>query len=161
MNCTKIFWLGFAVGPLLMWQNVFATDHAPLNRPSAHRISGVSRTTSTGDKRRSTAKHARSDKNRGTDNRGAHNDYRSGYVAGLRDGKPVAVQNKRSIRTIRAADQVAAREQVERDARSERIYRSSQLSAPIIIDAKACKRIGIHGESIYENCQLAQHQAGR
>jgi hypothetical protein len=42
--------------------------------------------------------------------------------------------------------------QAESNARAERLYRASQLSAPIIIDAKACKRVGRHGESIYENC---------
>jgi len=42
--------------------------------------------------------------------------------------------------------------QAETDARAERLYRASQFSAPIIIDAKACKRVGAHGESIYENC---------
>lgn len=50
---------------------------------------------------------------------------------------------------IRNAD---ARDAAERDARAERLYRSSQLSAPIIPDAKACRRSGAHGESIYENC---------
>ena len=45
-----------------------------------------------------------------------------------------------------------AREAAERDARAERLYRSSQLSAPIIPGAKACRRTGAHGESIYENC---------
>jgi len=42
--------------------------------------------------------------------------------------------------------------QAESNARTERLYRASQFSAPIIIDAKACKRVGAHGESIYENC---------
>ena len=51
-----------------------------------------------------------------------------------------------------SAQKAAAREAAERDARAENLYRSSQLSAPIIKDAKACKRIGTHGESIYENC---------
>ena len=43
-------------------------------------------------------------------------------------------------------------EQADVNARAERLYRASQFSAPIIIDAKACKRVGTHGESIYENC---------
>jgi hypothetical protein len=51
-----------------------------------------------------------------------------------------------------SVQKAAARESAERDARAERLYRSSQLSAPILKDAKACKRIGAHGESIYENC---------
>jgi len=42
--------------------------------------------------------------------------------------------------------------QAESNARAERLYRASQISAPIIIDAKACRRVGAHGESIYENC---------
>lgn len=46
----------------------------------------------------------------------------------------------------------AVSEQAERDARAQRLYRSSQTSAPIIRNARACKRIGAHGESIYENC---------
>ncbi len=50
------------------------------------------------------------------------------------------------------AQKSVVREQSERDARAERLYRSSQFSAPIIPDATACKRIGAHGESIYENC---------
>jgi hypothetical protein len=49
-----------------------------------------------------------------------------------------------------AAEQKTA--QAESNARAERLYRASQFSAPIIIDAKACKRVGPHGESIYENC---------
>jgi len=49
-----------------------------------------------------------------------------------------------------AATQKAA--QAESNARVERLYRASQFSAPIIIDAKACKRVGANGESIYENC---------
>jgi hypothetical protein len=60
-----------------------------------------------------------------------------------------AVGDRRSgIADARAA----AREQAERDATADRIYQLSQLSAPIIVDAKACKRIGARGESIYENC---------
>lgn len=51
-----------------------------------------------------------------------------------------------------AGERAAAREQAGRDATADYIYRVSQLSAPIIVDAKACKRIGAHGESIYENC---------
>jgi hypothetical protein len=45
-----------------------------------------------------------------------------------------------------------ARETAERAARVEDLYRVSQTSAPIIANATACKRIGVHGESIYENC---------
>jgi len=52
-----------------------------------------------------------------------------------------------------AAAQKAA--QAESTARAERLYRASQFSAPILIDAKACKRVGAHGESIYENCSAA------
>jgi len=49
-----------------------------------------------------------------------------------------------------AAAQKAA--QAESNGRAERLYRASQFSAPIILDAKACKRVGASGESIYENC---------
>jgi len=56
----------------------------------------------------------------------------------------------RASNTNVAAAQKAA--QAQSNARAERLYRASQFSAPIIIDAKACKRIGAHGESIYENC---------
>jgi hypothetical protein len=51
-----------------------------------------------------------------------------------------------------AARNAVVREDAERDARAERLYRSSQLSAPILKDAKACKRTGANGMSIYENC---------
>ena len=56
---------------------------------------------------------------------------------------------KVSNKNIAAAQKAA---QAEGNARAERLYRASQFSAPIIIDAKACKRVGTHGESIYENC---------
>ena len=59
-----------------------------------------------------------------------------------------------------AAQRAAARDQVERNARADRLYRSSQVSAPIITNATACKRIGAHGESIYENCQTATAAMG-
>lgn len=50
------------------------------------------------------------------------------------------------------AQKAAARDQALRDARAERLYQSSQFSAPIILHAKACKRTGAGGQSIYENC---------
>ena len=53
---------------------------------------------------------------------------------------------------VSAWRQAEAREAIERNARAEYLYRSSQLSAPIITNATACKRIGAQGESIYENC---------
>jgi hypothetical protein len=59
------------------------------------------------------------------------------------------VVQKISGRNFAAAQKT---EQVEANARAERLYRASQFSAPILIDAKACKRIGANGESIYENC---------
>jgi hypothetical protein len=43
-------------------------------------------------------------------------------------------------------------QQAESNARAARLYRASQFSAPILIDAKACKRVGANGQSIYENC---------
>jgi hypothetical protein len=51
-----------------------------------------------------------------------------------------------------AARNAVVREDAEREARAERLYRSSQLSAPIVKDAKACKRTSANGMSIYENC---------
>ncbi len=50
---------------------------------------------------------------------------------------------------IRGAE---AREAAGRAARADDLYRASQTDAPIIANATACKRIGAHGESIYENC---------
>ncbi len=76
-----------------------------------------------------------------------------------RDAPPAAhAQQRVAVRTIGGRgnamvwQKAAASEQFERDARAQRLYRSSQFSAPIIKDAKACRRIGAHGESIYENC---------
>ena len=66
--------------------------------------------------------------------------------ATLNDRKPDRNSLAAAIRNAETRDAT------ERDARAERLYRSSQLSTPIIPDAKACKRIGAHGESIYENC---------
>jgi hypothetical protein len=60
-----------------------------------------------------------------------------------------AIVDKASNRNFAAAQKAA---QAESNARAARLYRASQFSAPIIIDAKACKRIGAQGESIYENC---------
>jgi predicted membrane-bound mannosyltransferase len=51
-----------------------------------------------------------------------------------------------------ATQKADAHDAAERYARAERLYRGSQVSAPIVKDAKACKRIGAHGESIFENC---------
>jgi len=65
--------------------------------------------------------------------------------------KPVATR-KPSSKASAADQKAAAREQAESEARADRMYQSSQFSAPIIIDAKACKRTGVNGESIYENC---------
>ena len=141
MKFTKICWLGFAIGQLLVWQNVDATG-----TPGKH----------------SNIQRARDGRSHEAGNHSTRNDFQSGYVAGLtsnavenRDGNRSGMQSHRNRRYTQAAEKYAAREQFERDARAERIYRSSQLSAPIIINAKACKRIGTHGDSIYENCQLA------
>lgn len=60
-----------------------------------------------------------------------------------------ATTYKGSNKNFAAAEKAV---QAESSARMERLYRASQFSAPIIIDAKACKRVGTHGESIYENC---------
>jgi len=157
MNCARIFWIGIVIAPLLMWLDASATNRTPRNDPSVQGIGGMSQATSKSSKLRPAAKHAPSDKNRHAEDRGAQNDYRSGYTAGLRDGKHAIAQMQREHRDALAAEKTAIREHGERDARVERIYRSSQLSAPIIVDARACRRIGMHGESIYENCQLAGH----
>ncbi|MEO5596829.1 MAG: hypothetical protein ABIQ97_06735 [Lysobacteraceae bacterium] len=78
-------------------------------------------------------------------------------------GKAAATTKVRSANTrpqkasrgqLTAARNAQSREVAERDARSMRIYRTSQLSAPIIPDATSCKRVGAHGESIYENCGM-------
>jgi hypothetical protein len=53
---------------------------------------------------------------------------------------------------LAAARKAALQEKAEAGARADRLYGASQLSAPIIVNAKACKRIGANGESIYENC---------
>lgn len=53
-----------------------------------------------------------------------------------------------------AARRLETRAIAERDARAMRIYASSQLSAPNIPGATSCKRVGVHGESIYENCGM-------
>lgn len=55
---------------------------------------------------------------------------------------------------LNAARNALARQVAESDARSMRIYQTSQLSAPIIPNATACKRFGAHGETIYENCGM-------
>ena len=156
MKFTKICWLGFAIGPLLMCGNALATGHALSNAPSVHG-GGSWQITSNGGQRRPNTQRPRAHigKSHKTGNLETRNDYRSGYVAGLREGKHVTTQRQRNSRESLSAEKYALREHAERDARAERIYRSSQLSVPIIIDAKACKRIGRHGESIYENCQLA------
>ncbi len=59
---------------------------------------------------------------------------------------------KASARDIALVRQAVANEISERGARADRLYAASQLSAPIILDAKACRRTGTNGESIYENC---------
>ena len=169
MNFNKVYWLGFAIGPLLLLQSVHAHDPALFKRPSLHGADSAAQPRSSTGKRPPRARHPRAGKNRQSSTRGARNGDRSGDLAGLpseaaknRDRAHAAAQMQRSRRDfqqrdrqIRAAENHAAREQAERDARAERIYRSSQLSAPIIVEATACKRIGSHGESIYENCQIA------
>lgn len=159
MKYSKICWFGFAIAQLLLRQEAFANDHVlfkPSSAPVSHRVAQSLRHVG---KRRPSAQRPRNRSSQAdgpVDNHsGARDDYRSGYVAGLRDGSHVAVKAKQIRRDARAAEKYAIREQAERDARAERIYRSSQLSTPIIIDARACKRIGTHGESIYENCQIA------
>jgi hypothetical protein len=155
MHCARIFWIGFAAGLLLMCQDGLATNHAPRNARLVHGIGGISKTAK--NDRRPIANHAPGDRERQTDSRRTADDYRSGYAAGMSDGKHAAAQLQRDRRDAVIAEKSSIRERAERDARAERIYRSSQLSAPIILDARACRRIDLHGESIYENCQLAGH----
>ena len=167
MNLTKICCLGVAAGQLLLWQNALANDHARLPRASVHWIGSAWKITVPASTHRSPAAPAsasRGRKGRGLahDLSSADDDYKTGYVAGLRDGlrsPGKALRSRAGIpqrnRYAQATEAYFMREHADRDARAERIYRSSQLSAPIIIDAKACKRIGSRGESIYENCQLA------
>jgi hypothetical protein len=75
-----------------------------------------------------------------------------------RDPSPAAPQRPRatSVASLRRElveqRKEAALQKAEVDARAKRIYDASQTSAPIIIDAKACKHVGANGESIYENC---------
>jgi hypothetical protein len=69
-----------------------------------------------------------------------------------RAAHPAANQKKWVRLDALAARNAVVREDAERDARTERLYRSSQLSAPILKDAKACKRTSANGMSIYENC---------
>lgn len=75
-----------------------------------------------------------------------------GSVAHARPAHRSASEIKWQHAEVLAARKAAVREVLERNARANRLYQNSQFSAPIIINAKACKRIGVHGESIYENC---------
>ena len=65
--------------------------------------------------------------------------------------RPIAVA-KPSRSDITAARKAALQAKADASARANRLYDASQLSAPIIVNAKACKRTGENGESIYENC---------
>jgi hypothetical protein len=159
MRLTKVAWLGAAVAQMLLWQNVPARDPATTVRPAARAFvvalqpahaSASSRPRAHRGNRRKSAEPGASDR------------YDAGYAAGLRDGKRTATQAPRYRRSVRqydsgilAIERQTMREQAERAALAERVYRSALVSAPIITDARACKRTGAHGESIYENCQLA------
>jgi len=66
-----------------------------------------------------------------------------------------SADRKLLVRLLAQARATDAREKAEAGARAERIYRTSQVSAPIIADTRACKRIGADGRSVYENCALA------
>ena len=158
MNMTRIFWLGFAASQLLIGQDAFA-HRAGSGQASMHASGDAWQSANPVSKPNTTAHQARVRRNRHADStsdnrRGPGDGYRSGYTAGLRAGKHSTAQAKRSRRDFLAAEKYATHEQAERDVRAGRIYHSSQVSAPIIVDAKACRRIGSHGESIYENCQL-------
>ncbi len=62
---------------------------------------------------------------------------------------------RQALRAIALEDRARQHEQAEVQARASRIYATSQVSAPILRDTSACKHIGAHGESIWENCALA------
>lgn len=47
-----------------------------------------------------------------------------------------------------------ARELAAVAARRDRRYALARTNAPILSDTRACKRLGVHGESIWENCTL-------
>lgn len=64
------------------------------------------------------------------------------------------VATKVSTRGLAEARKAAALEQAQVRERAGRIYAVSQANAPILADTSACKRIGAHGESVYENCAL-------
>lgn len=78
--------------------------------------------------------------------------------AGSRNNRPKATRTAARPRASQgaalASRKAIAREHAESEARSELIYQSSQSSAPIITDATACKHIGSHGGTVYENCEL-------
>lgn len=59
------------------------------------------------------------------------------------------------LRLLTRQQDAQRREQAQIDARAAHIYALSQTNAPILDDTRACKRIGAHGESIYQNCSLA------
>ena len=82
----------------------------------------------------------------------AHKDGRRDDARPARIPQHSTSEGKHGRVAAGAIQKTLAHEAAERDARAENLYRSSQLSAPIIKDAKACKRIGARGESIYENC---------
>ncbi|HTA65603.1 MAG TPA: hypothetical protein VK753_08865 [Xanthomonadaceae bacterium] len=77
---------------------------------------------------------------------------------GQRERSPTAAKaahttaQKPSRQDVAEARKAAALEQAQARARADDLYAASQTNAPIIVDAKACKRIGANGESIYENC---------
>lgn len=71
------------------------------------------------------------------------------------DGRQRRADLKASRYLLAQQARILAREKQDIDARADRLYRASQVSAPIIVDAKACRRTGAHGESIYENCETA------
>jgi hypothetical protein len=100
--------------------------------------------------------HASSSSTKGSKSGGEHNSSHAQRKA-FRDkpappaAKPVAA-HKTAEKSLAADQKTAAREQAEGVARANRLYQSSQFSAPIITDPTACRRTGANGESIYENC---------
>ncbi|HEY2345815.1 MAG TPA: hypothetical protein VGH80_08020 [Xanthomonadaceae bacterium] len=59
---------------------------------------------------------------------------------------------KVSAHDLAEARKAAALEQAQMQERADALYAVSQANNPILVDAKACRRVGANGESIYENC---------
>lgn len=159
MNVTRLCLAILVIGQMLAGEYASAGNQVGLAIPRNARvtvrvISTTAQSPAASNKRQTASRRVRKSR-RSMDRGDTLTDIQAVYAANLGTLGVSAIQGKRVRRDAQANGKVAAREQSERDSRAERLYRSSQLSAPIITDAKACKRIGARGESIYENCQLA------